>query len=236
MKTFGLKEKKIFVTGVDGFLGQHLRRALVEEGAYVIGSDVKQSNTAHELNISSPENVQDYVEIQSILGSKFDGLINNAALNVKARDIAEADFDRTLKVNLFGTNNMITKLEPLLDNGASIVNISSIYASRSPDFNIYDGNEELYSNISYGISKAGIEQMTRYYARLYGPRIRVNAIAPGGIYQGHSDDFVSKYARMVPLQRMANVEEIVNSILFLLSPLSSYINGHVLKVDGGLNA
>jgi NAD(P)-dependent dehydrogenase (short-subunit alcohol dehydrogenase family) len=157
-------------------------------------------------------------------------------LNVKAREIPEADFDRTLKVNLFGTNNMITKLEPLLDNGASIVNISSIYASRSPDFNIYDGNEELYSNISYGISKAGIEQMTRYYARLYGPRIRVNAIAPGGIYQGHSDDFVSKYARMVPLQRMANVEEIVNSILFLLSPLSSYINGHVLKVDGGLNA
>jgi nucleoside-diphosphate-sugar epimerase len=67
MRTFGLEEKKIFVTGVDGFLGQHLRRALAEEGAYVIGSDVKQSSTAHELNISSPESVQDYVEIQSIM-------------------------------------------------------------------------------------------------------------------------------------------------------------------------
>ena len=63
----------------------------------------------------------------------------------------------------------------------------------------------------------------------------MNTVSPGGIYQSHSKDFVKKYSKSVPLGRMADVHDIANSVLFLLSPLSGYINGHDLIVDGGLS-
>jgi len=137
-----------------------------------------------------------------------------------------------MAVNIKGTYNCMTKFKPLLTENASIVNISSIYGHYIPDFGIYDGSEEWYNNVSYGISKAGIEYMTKYMAKLYAP-IRFNCISPGGIFNNHKDDFIQKYSQRVALKRMASVDEICNVILFLLSPMSSYITGANINVDGG---
>jgi NAD(P)-dependent dehydrogenase (short-subunit alcohol dehydrogenase family) len=230
MKTLGLENKVIIVTGAAGFLGREICKSLLEEKAIVRGIDIIGGNEISKVDIADVGCVEEYMKG---LGLEIDGLVNNAALNFKAKDISEEDFGKTLEVNIGGCKNMITSTEPIMKRGGSIVNISSVYASVSPDFSIYDGNEELYSNVSYGASKAAMEQMTRYYARLY-RSVRINSVASGGIYQGHSEDFVSKYSKRVPLGRMADSSEIVNSILFLLSDLASYITGHTLIVDGGM--
>ena len=124
-------------------------------------------------------------------------------------------------------------LRSIFSSRINRINISSIYGLFAPNFDIYCCNEELFNNASYGASKSAVDQMTKYYAKLYGPDIRVNSIAPGGILQGHSENFTYKYSKDVALKRMMYPEEIVNSILFLLSDLSSGITGQIIKVDGG---
>lgn len=234
MKTFDLEGSKILVTGAAGFLGQYLTFALTEEKAQVFGTDVKKSCLADALDISDPEDIDRYIEQLELDGGKLDGIVNNAAVSFKGADITSRQFSKTLDVNVTGTNNMISKFRPLLSNDASIVNISSIYGILSPDFRIYGDNKEWYSSTAYGVSKAAIVQMTKYYAAQLAP-IRVNTITPGGIFNNQNKLFSSRYSERVPLKRMAEPKEIVNAILFLLSSLSSYVNGHNLVVDGGLS-
>jgi len=235
MKTFGLKDKRILLTGADGFLGNHIRRVLIEEGAYVFSTDIIASLSAEQLNISDGYSVNKYVGHLIKNNIRLDGLINNAALSFKGLEITEEQFDRTNASNIKGTHNMITKCKSVMNIGASIVNISSIYGSKVPDFSIYEDDDKWYSNVSYGSSKAAIEYMTKYFAKVYGPEMRVNSVSPGGIYNNHLEDFEKKYSKRVALGRMANPEEIANSILFLLSNLSSYITGQNLSIDGGFN-
>lgn len=237
MKTLGLKGKKILVTGIDGFLGIRLSRALSDEGAYTIGTDVKESMTASEMDISDPASVYNYFGSIKTLEGQLDGIINNAAVSFKGNETDPTKFSQTMDVNAKGTYNCITQAlgKDILSKDASIVNVASIYGILSPDFRIYEGNKNLYSSSAYGASKAAIIQMTKYYAVQLAP-IRVNAVSPGGIFQGHNDNFSERYSERVPLKRMADPEEIVNVILFLLSPLSSYITGTNIVVDGGMSA
>jgi NAD(P)-dependent dehydrogenase (short-subunit alcohol dehydrogenase family) len=233
MKDLGLSKKNIFVTGGDGFLGKYIIKALWGDGANVYSVDVKSSEISYGLDISNVEDIKKYVNALRASGIIIDGMINNAAVSFKGGKNTPEQFLRTLEINVQGTYNCMTLFKPILSKNASIVNVSSIYGYLSPDFRIYEGNEELFSSPAYGASKAAINQLTRYYAAQYAP-IRVNSITPGGILQNHKDSFSEKYSNRVPLKRMANPEEIVDGMLFLLSPMSSYITGHNLIVDGGL--
>lgn len=235
MCTFGLKDKTILVTGIDGFLGGFIRKALIEEDAEVIGVDVKTSETAQALDITNPDAVEDFVSLHRDMGIEFDGLVNNAALNIKGYDIPDEAFRKTLDVNITGTYNCISKFSQLMCEGSSIVNVASIYGFLSPDSRIYADNKHEYSSSAYGITKGAILQMTRYYATHLAP-VRVNSISPGGIFKAHDKSFTDAYGKRVPLKRMAQPNEIVDAILFLLSNRSSYITGHNLVVDGGLSA
>ena len=75
--------------------------------------------------------------------------------------------------------------------------------------------------------------MTRWLASVLAPKIRVNAVSPGGIYRGQPDKFVERYKEKTPLNRMACEEDVVASLVFLASGMASYITGHNLIVDGG---
>jgi len=234
MKTLGLEGKKILITGADGFLGKHIASALVGEGAYIICTDVKGSTTAEEMDVSDHVSVYNYsTGLKNKDKITLDGLINNAAVSFKGNQHDPITFSKTMNVNVKGTYNCIEKFKGILSKDASVVNVASMYGMISPDFSIYEGNEQLYSSSAYGASKAAIIMMTRYYANQLAP-VRVNAISPGGIFQGHDDSFTERYSKNVPLKRMADPEEIVNAILFLLSPLSSYITGINLPVTGGI--
>lgn len=235
-KNLDLSNKRILVTGAAGFLGLFICDALMAEGADVIGVDVQSkppSNGAYpvyKLDITDKESMSDFK-----FSGSLDGIVNNAATSFRGNENTSEEFMKTLEVNIEGTYNCITQFKNTLSRDASIVNIASIYGILSPDFRIYSGNESLYSPSVYGASKAAIVQMTRYYATQLAP-IRVNSVSPGGILQGHNDSFIKQYSDRVPMKRMANPEEITDAILFLLSPMSSYITGHNLVVDGGMSA
>lgn len=234
MCTFQLKDKNIVVTGSAGFLGQHIMRALTVEGANPIGADLRGAE--YELDLDDEMSISELFKRVTDKYERIDGLINNAAISYKGGETCRRSFDETLTVNVSGTDSCIYHFSKGMKD-ASIVNIASLYGCLSPDFRIYEGDRGEYNSVAYGASKAGIIQLTKYRAVLLADKnIRVNAVSPGGIYNAQDPKFSALYSDRVPMSRMAEPEEIVNAILFLLSPLSSYITGQNLMVDGGLSA
>ena len=166
----------------------------------------------------------------------LDILVNAAA----AIDLAPVEsiplesFNRILALNVGGTMALSRAAAAAMEarGGGSIVNLSSIYGGFAPDPRIY-GDTGLNSPLVYGASKAAIEQMTRYLAVHWRPRIRVNCIAPGGLLNGQGEEFVEAYCSRTPLGRMGEREDIKGALLFLASDASRWVTGEVLHVDGG---
>ena len=88
----------------------------------------------------------------------------------------------------------------------------------------------------YGASKGGLLQLTRYLATVFAPKIRVNAITPGGIWRGQPEIFVNRYEKRTPLGRMGMEEDFKGAVAYLASDLSTYVTGQNLVVDGGWTA
>lgn len=147
----------------------------------------------------------------------------------------------TLEINLTGMFLATQAAVPaMLEAGkGSIVNISSTYGLNGPDQRIYpqiDGQIS-YKPVDYSVAKAGVIGFTRYLAAYYaGKNIRVNALSPGGIFNGHNDDFSRNYAAKTIMGRMADIDEMDAAMLFLCSDASSYMTGSNLVVDGGWTA
>jgi len=122
---------------------------------------------------------------------------------------------------------------------AKIINISSIFGSVSPDYRNYTDLARNSSEV-YGASKAGLLQMTKYFAvHLASRNISVNAISPGGIYNEENpqgEDFVRNYSYRTPMGRMAKVDEVSDSVLMFANNNSTYITGQNIIVDGGLTS
>lgn len=234
MCTFQLKDKRILVTGAEGYLGKFISNALALEGAKIYKLDKRGS----QFNMDIAGSIKfDCPDLLNVLEQGLDGLVNNAAISYKGYDFGAYNTNPTMMTNVTGTERMTQIAASHMKDGGTIVNVASIYGMFSPDPRIYNGDPELFSSASYGASKAAIIQMTKYYAVMLADKnIRVNAVSPGGIYQDHKPEFNKLYSDRVPMKRMARPEEIANAILYLLSPLSSYITGQNLAVDGGLSA
>ncbi len=125
--------------------------------------------------------------------------------------------------------------------GGAIIQTASIYGVMGPDQRIYEGSYYLDRQINspaiYSASKAGVIGLTNYLATYWaGKGIRVNAITPGGVESGQNDTFKRNYSNRIPMNRMAKPEEMVGALIYLASEASSYVTGHNIIVDGGLNA
>lgn len=222
-----LHKKNIFLSGSAGFLGPKIKDHLISVGANVI--DINENI----VDISNPSAVEKYV---SSLNITFSGMINNAGISFKGKNIPDDKFMETMGVNVFGTYKITESMMPKLKNCASVVNVGSVYGSIVPNYLMYSGNDEQYNNISYGASKASVLQMTKIMAAHYAKRnIRVNAISPGGILGDQDLKFIEKYSQRVPLKRMVQAKEVINCIVFLLSDMSSGITGQNIIVDAGLS-
>ena len=247
------KGKVVIITGCNGQIGRELCRQYVDVGAKVIGIDVSEKQST-ELKLRDftylPADIRQsttiekcFEEIKLRFGS-IDILINNAGVATFDHYInrSEDQLDLMMDVNLKGTFHCIKAF--IIHSASesrvrSIVNIGSIYGVVSPDFRIYSEGDRRSPEM-YGATKAGVIQMTRYFAvDLAKKGIRVNSISPGGVFNPESPqdpEFVRKYVERSPMGRMASESEIAAAAIFLTSNLASYITGQNLLVDGGYTA
>ena len=257
--TFNLKNKVAIVTGGAGHIGFSISEALAEAGAEVFITSRNQNKSqiaAKELEKSTGEKVKGVImdiesydsikncfnQIESESG-QIDILVNNAsALPVgKLQDISDSDW----KLGMDGTINGVfrcTKLvTPIMEKGGSgsIVNISSMYGSVSPDPSIYQ-NTEYDSPPHYGAGKAAIQQFTRFAAcHLAQKGIRVNSVSPGAFPKPEiqkNEEFINNLKKNIPLNRIGQPNELKGVIIFLASQASSYVTGENIHVDGGWTA
>jgi NAD(P)-dependent dehydrogenase (short-subunit alcohol dehydrogenase family) len=247
----GLAGRLAVVTGALGSLGRVWTSALAEAGMAVVGIDVDGA-TGETIPVERAD-VTDRAALERIAASHATpwALVNAAGIDAppsaesrtwREEDAPLDDFRRTVDVNLAGTVNAIQVFGAAMRDagGGSIVNIGSLYASVAPDPSLYDHldvDPPFLKPAAYGASKAGVINLTRYFARLWGPSgVRVNALTPGGVLAGQDGEFVRKYSDRVPLGRMADPSDLVGPLLFLLSDASRYVTGHELRVDGGFTA
>ncbi len=120
-----------------------------------------------------------------------------------------------------------------------ILNIASDLSVIAPDQRIYKRDEYKEDEqptkiVSYSVVKSGIVGLTKYLAGYWASRgVRVNALSPGGVYDGQPKEFVDKLTNLIPMGRMADKDEYKSTVLFLISEASSYMTGQNLLVEGG---
>lgn len=244
MNPFDLTGKVLIVTGGSGFLGMQYQDALRAAGATVLNFDV-----ATGVDITEVTSVEEAVAKVLAEHGRIDGLITNAALNPKADEGQEgnawapySEFDPELfraeiDVNLTGSflPARAVARQMIKQKSGSIVFIASDLAFIAPANHLYA--EGKFKDIAYGTSKAGILGLMRFFAAFLGPHgARANALVPGGMLRGHSEEFQRRNGSLNMLGRMAREGEYNGAIQFLLSDASTYMTGSSLIVDGGRTA
>lgn len=123
--------------------------------------------------------------------------------------------------------------------GGVILNISSDLGIIAPDQRIYrkeglTDDKQTVKPVTYSVIKHGLIGLTKYLATYYADkRVRANALCPAGVFNGQNEEFLSKLTNLIPMGRMADVEEYKSTILYLISDASSYMTGSTVIVDGG---
>ena len=123
--------------------------------------------------------------------------------------------------------------------GGVILNVASDLAVIAPDQRIYRQHGlppegQAVKPVTYSVVKAGLVGLTKYLATYWAEQsVRVNAVSPGGVFNGQGEDFVEKLTNLIPMGRMASKDEYKATIVYLLSDASSYVTGINLVADGG---
>ena len=254
-----LSGRTALVTGSSGGLGHIFSETLAELGCNLILVDLPGLDNKEKISdLKKKWGIKieyiscnlEYQEqrlklISKILdsGIALNVLVNNASLvgssklegwSVKFENQSVEAWQKAMEVNLTSVFEISQGLLPLLrkSQGANIVNISSIYGLYGPDWRLYE-NTNMATPAAYSVTKSGLIGLTRWLATTIAPDVRVNAIAPGGIFRNQPDEFVKKYSSKTPLERMATEDDFRGIIQFLASDLSSYVTGQVISVDGG---
>lgn len=183
----------------------------------------------------------------------IDVLINNAANNPKVEDKGDnfgnirfdnfplAIWNADIMVGLTGAFLCAQVFGTVMEEQrfGVILNISSDLGVIAPDQRIYrragvDEKEQTIKPVTYSVIKHGLLGLTKYLATYWADKnIRVNAICPGGIYNGQDEEFLGKLTNLIPMGRMANPDEYKATVLYLISEASSYMTGSTVVVDGG---
>jgi gluconate 5-dehydrogenase len=175
---------------------------------------------------------------------KIDVLINNAhnAKGSGQENMSDEDWSYTLDGVLGATHKCIKVVIPIMKKQqfGKIINISSMYGMISPDFRLYEGDScEKYTNPPhYGAAKAGINQITKYFAVLLGKyNIQVNAISPGPFpkvnIQHDNPIFVERLKMKNPTLKIGKPDDLKGITILLSSNASDFITGQIIQVDGG---
>lgn len=218
---FSLKTKVAVVTGGEGLLGTIICQTIRELGGTAISVDIKPT-ADRTLDITNAAQVNEMVES----AGQIDILVNCAVGNQKPLHDVAGGFADDLNVSLVGSLHMIATFgSKMQERGAGVIlNIGSDLSLIGPDPSLYQPG--FMKPAGYSVAKHGMVGLTRYFACLWGGRVRVNCLCPGGI------DVGQKFPR-VPMGRLARLEEMKGPVAFLVSEASSYVTGACLLVDGG---
>jgi len=206
------------------------------------------------MDVSSPESIRVVARDLTTAGIRVDILVNNAAIDPKVtgdRGLIETSrlenfpldqWDLQLAVGLTGAflcSQAFGSSMAQDGHGGVILNIASDLSVLSPDQRLYrkEGvadDVQPVKPVTYSVIKAGLVGLTRYLATYWADRgIRANALSPGGVYNGQSEEFVRRVTSLIPLGRMAGRDEYRAAVQFLCSDASSYLNGQNIVMDGG---
>jgi len=243
------------LTGGAGYIGQAVAETLVELGARVAIIDKDEKACEHrarmlgqnafpfECDLADERVTRETVRmvIDSFGGldilvhcAAYVGTTQVAGWGVPFEQQTVAAWDAALRVNLTSAFIMAQEAREALvrSQHGSIILFSSIYGIVGPDMKLY-ADTAMSNPAGYGVSKAGLLQLTRYLATIFAPYVRVNAVSPGGVWRGQPEAFRDRYEAHTPLRRLAIEEDLKGPIMYLASDLSAYVTGQNLVVDGG---
>jgi len=250
-----LEGQVVVVTGGAGLLGASLCNRIAREGGTPIVADVdfdraeqvareiQASNlTAHAVSLDITNGAQIEQVISDVMArfSHIDAVVNNAYprgknYGRKLEEVDYTDFCESLSLHLGGyflTSQKFASAFKSQGHG-NIVNIASIYGLFAPRFELYEGTS-MTMPVEYAAIKAGIIQLTRYFAQYYRrDGVRCNALAPGGIRDNQPDEFTTKYDAMCGTKGLLDAADLMGALTFLLSDASKFMTGQVLVVDDG---
>lgn len=239
--------KVAIVTGASRGIGAAVAERLAKDGfcvgvnysgdaaqAEALVAKIRQAGgqaSAIRADVSDSGAVRNMFDVAEKAYGGVDVLVNNAGI-MQLATIAEADdafFDRHIAVNLKGVFNGLREAARRLRAGGRIINFSSsVVGLYQPTYAVY------------AATKAGVEAMTHVLSKeLRGRNITVNAVAPGPtatdlFLKGKPQEVVDHLARLAPLERLGQPQDIANTVAFLAGPDGGWINGQVLRVNGGI--
>ncbi len=242
-----LKNKVALITGAGRGIGKAIALEFAREGCKVAVNYLNSGKEAEETvedikrlgsdaiaikaDVSRPDEVSSMVDKTVEKFGKIDILVNNSGVITRPADyenMSDADFSRTIDVNLKGVYNCIKTVVPIMkkQKDGRIINIASVF-----------GILGAAPVATYCAAKAGVINLTKSFAKELAPEILVNCIAPGTIdtemTQSGGKELIKFISENTALKRIGKPEEIAKAALFLASKDSSFITGHVLVVDGG---
>lgn len=238
-------KKTVLITGASSGIGSSSARIFASNNYNVIinykSNDLKANELKEELedkykikvllcktDISSEEDV---IAMFNTIKENFetlDVIVNNAGISIDQplEDKTSKEFSEILNTNLIGPFLVIKYGSKLMEKG-SIINVASTNGI----------DTEYIESVDYDASKAGVISLTRNFANILAPNIRVNAVAPGWVNTEMTKDLFEEFKKeeekKILLGRFAEPEEIANVVYFLSSENASYINKTVIRVDGG---
>jgi 3-oxoacyl-[acyl-carrier protein] reductase len=239
--------KIALVTGAAGGIGVAVSERLARDGFLIVVNYAGSAEAAEALTrriesaggraITAQADISDSAQVTRMFDSAeaafggVDVLVNNAGI-MKLATIAESDdalFSRQIAVNLAGTFNTLRAAAKRLRDGGRIINFSSSVTSMlQPTYGVY------------AATKAAVEAMTSILAKeLRGRNITVNAIAPGPtatklFLDGKPQEVIDRLAKLAPLERLGQPEDIAAAVAFLAGPDGAWINGQTLRAHGGI--
>jgi 3-oxoacyl-[acyl-carrier protein] reductase len=242
-------QKVAIVTGASRGIGAAIARRLAADGMAVVINYASSAAEADALvaelqatggkamaikaDVADPQAVQAMFEQTEQQLGKVDVLVNNAGVMPShlphIADTSDAEFDRMVAINLKGTFNTLREAAKRLNDGGRVVNFStSVIGIALPGY------------ASYAATKAAVETMTNIYAKeMRGRNIAVNAVAPGPtatdlFLNGKDDATIERLAKLNPLERLGQPDDIAAVVSFLAGPDGAWINGQTLRANGGM--
>lgn len=255
-----LAGKTVVIVGGAGLIGQAFADGLLRHAAKLVVADLDlerchavcdqlvqiipgASIMPESVDITSKESLRGLIHRVMQTHGKVDAVVNNAyprnrQYGRRLEQVEYADFCENVSLHLGGyflsTQQFAEQFK--VQGFGHVINISSIYGSVAPRFDIYDGTP-MTMPVEYAAIKSALQHLSLYFMRYYkGTTLRFNCLSPGGILDQQPEAFLQAYKKYSQSKGMLKPEDMVGTLVYLVSDLSACVNGQNIIVDDGWSA